>query len=285
MVITKTLKGDVTAEEAEGTLTFKVTAPDGTSKEYTLADFTKGEDGKYTLTLDNVLIGEYTVEETTSDIDGKTVTVKYSVNGGDATEGTATTATVTKDGTTTVDFENDYVKTVTVAISKVDLGGKPLAGAHIVVTDKDGNVVEDYTSTTEVKTVTVAPGTYTFHEETAPTGYKVVTDFTFTVDVDGTITVNGVDTSVAKFEDGKLVVTDEDLGGEEGEDNPEDNPGEDNPGEKPSENPSNDNSQDKPVETGDDTDIMTYVMLMELSMAACAMVVLTTIRKKRNSNC
>ena len=110
LVITKIIKGDVTKEEAEGALKFKVTAPSGEANEYTLADFTKGEDGKYTLTLKNVEAGKYTVEETTYDIAGNAVTVKYSVNGGDATDGTRTDVDVTKDGTSTVAFEDTYTK-------------------------------------------------------------------------------------------------------------------------------------------------------------------------------
>ena len=109
-MITKTIKGDVTDEEAEGTLKFKVTAPSGEAKEYTLANFTKDKDGKYTLTLENVEAGNYTVEETTYDIAGNAVTVKYSVNGGDVAEGSKTDVEVSKDGTSTVAFEDVYTK-------------------------------------------------------------------------------------------------------------------------------------------------------------------------------
>ena len=108
IVITKTLEGDVTPEEAEGALVFTVTAPNGDATEYTLADFTKDADGKYTLEINDVLVGEYTVEETTKTIDGKTVAVSYTVNGGTKTTGDKTIVTVAKDGTETVDFENRY---------------------------------------------------------------------------------------------------------------------------------------------------------------------------------
>ena len=89
---------------------FKVTDPNGTETNYTLKDFTKGEDGKYTLTLNNVAAGKYNVEETTYDIAGNAVKVKYSVNGGDETEGSKTDVEVSKDETSTVAFEDVYTK-------------------------------------------------------------------------------------------------------------------------------------------------------------------------------
>ncbi len=110
LVITKTINGDVTDAEAEGALKFTVTAPSGDVTNYTLKDFTKGEDEKYTLTLDKVAAGKYNVEETTYDITGNAVTVKYSVNGGDATEGSKTDVEVSKNGTSTVAFEDVYTK-------------------------------------------------------------------------------------------------------------------------------------------------------------------------------
>ncbi len=111
LVITKTIKGDVTKEEAEGALQFKVTnKDDGTSKVYTLKDFTKNTDGTYTLEL-KATTGGYTVEETIYDIKGYiTASVKYSVNGGGQTSGTKADASVTKDQTTTVTFEDVYEK-------------------------------------------------------------------------------------------------------------------------------------------------------------------------------
>lgn len=110
LVITKTIKGEVTEEEAQGALKFKVAAPNGDADTYTLKDFTKGEGGLYTLTLENAVAGTYTVEETSYDIKGNAVTVKYAVNGGKATEGTKTEVDVTKDGTSTVSFEDEYTK-------------------------------------------------------------------------------------------------------------------------------------------------------------------------------
>ncbi|WP_145915298.1 SpaA isopeptide-forming pilin-related protein, partial [Streptococcus oralis] len=49
------------------------------------------------------------------------------------------------------------------------------------------------------------PGTYTFHEEAAPTGYLKVTDITFQVKHDGTVEVTNVGEKDSKGEENKVV--------------------------------------------------------------------------------
>ena len=53
-------------------------------------------------------LGNYTVTETTKDIDGKEHTVKYSVNGAAQADGKAASAEVRKNETTTVEFEDNF---------------------------------------------------------------------------------------------------------------------------------------------------------------------------------
>jgi pilin isopeptide linkage protein len=118
--LTKTIKGDITEEEAEGALRFEVKSEDGKwldkdgnlseeKVELTLADFQHEEGTKeYTLKIEGVDLGNYSITETTKDVSGKDVTVKYSVNGGEATEGTAAAAEVKDGETATVAFEDDY---------------------------------------------------------------------------------------------------------------------------------------------------------------------------------
>ena len=61
--------------------------------------------------------------ETTKDIDGKNVSVTYSVNGGESQTGTSADAAVEKDETTTVAFENSYVnQTGTLQLTKTIKG-------------------------------------------------------------------------------------------------------------------------------------------------------------------
>ncbi|WP_238144660.1 prealbumin-like fold domain-containing protein, partial [Streptococcus suis] len=51
---------------------------------------------------------------------------------------------------------------------------------------------------------------YTFREVSAPKGLKTVTDFIFSVDENGKVTVHSILTSgKAEYKDGKLIVTDD----------------------------------------------------------------------------
>ncbi|MGY3725594.1 SpaA isopeptide-forming pilin-related protein, partial [Granulicatella balaenopterae] len=129
------------------------------------------------------------------------------------------TFTINVDGTITVNdkqakVNNDGVLVVTdgysshdINISKADIDGNEIAGAKIVLTDKAGKQIDSWTSTKELHKVSLKPGTYIFKETLAPEGFEVVTDITFTVNVDGTITVNDKQAKVNN--DGVLVVTDQ----------------------------------------------------------------------------
>lgn len=67
-------------------------------------------------------------------------------------------------------FANDYTR---VNFEKKEmLGGKNLAGAHFVLRNDQGEVVEEWTSTDVVKTIEkLIPGQYTLSEVQAPSGY------------------------------------------------------------------------------------------------------------------
>ena len=95
---------------------------------------------------------------------------------------------------------------LTVKVSKVDATNqKELEGAHIVVLDKNGNVVDEWVSTKTPHIVTnVKPGeTYTLRETVAPNGYSVTTDTTFKIDEKGNVTYSGTTSK-----DGVLLVED-----------------------------------------------------------------------------
>ena len=98
--------------------------------------------------------------------------------------------TVNKDGKLqTVEMKDDTTK---VRISKRDMTtDKELAGAKLQIIDENGNVVEEWISTTTphyVEGKLVAGKEYTLREITAPNGYEVANDVEFTVNSDGTIT-------------------------------------------------------------------------------------------------
>ena len=67
-------------------------------------------------------------------------------------------------------------------ISKQDIAGKELPGAKLTILDKDGKVVESWTSTKKAHYIEMLPiGKYTLREETAPDGYLVANDVEFEV--------------------------------------------------------------------------------------------------------
>ena len=102
-----------------------------------------------------------------------------------------------------------------VSISKTDLGtGEEVEGATIQVLDKDGKVVEEWTSTKEAHKIEgLKTGEeYTLRETVAPEGYTVTNDTTFTIDREGKVTTTGSSTTdkdgntVLLVEDAKTVV-------------------------------------------------------------------------------
>ena len=75
---------------------------------------------------------------------------------------------------------DDVIK---VEISKVDITtNKELPGAELIITNRDGKVVEHWTSTDKPHYIEKLPaGDYTLTEITAPNGYEIAEDISFTV--------------------------------------------------------------------------------------------------------
>ena len=90
-----------------------------------------------------------------------------------------------------------------VTISKTDAGDSELEGAVLELTDATGARVDQWKSTTTARTFELKPGTYKLHEVSAPSGYLVADDITFTVAIDGTITVDGKTVDKVVMIDGK----------------------------------------------------------------------------------
>ena len=113
------------------------------------------------------------------------------------------TGKVTTSGTTTTDSEGNTVLLVedakaSVRVSKVDIAdGEELEGAHIQVLDSEGNVVEEWDSTTEAHVVEdLRTGEeYTLKETVAPEGYLIAAETTFTIDETGKVTTTGTTTT------------------------------------------------------------------------------------------
>ena len=79
-----------------------------------------------------------------------------------------------------LEMRDDVIK---VEISKVDITtNKELPGAELIITNKDGKVVEHWTSTDKPHYIEKLPaGDYTLIEITAPAGYEIAEDISFTV--------------------------------------------------------------------------------------------------------
>ncbi len=75
-----------------------------------------------------------------------------------------------------------------ISITKVDSDtDKPLAGAKLQILDKDGKVLESWTSEDKAHVLEMlAVGEYTLHEEEAPAGYSKAEDIKFTIKEDTT---------------------------------------------------------------------------------------------------
>ena len=110
-------------------------------------------------------------------------------------------------GVFTAEIENELDKKE-VQISKTDINGtKEIAGATLTVTHKDGDQtvqdaqwesVEDQTHKIELR-----PGKYTLTETGVPNGYQKAESIDFTVNEDGTVTVEG------KTDGNKVVMKDD----------------------------------------------------------------------------
>ena len=156
--------------------------------------------------VNNLKPGEtYTLRETVAP-DGYTVTsdTTFTLKEDGTVDQTKTTATVSDKGVVLVEDNM-----TSVSISKVDITSqKELAGAHIQILDKDGNVVEEWDSTDKAYTIKgLKTGeTYTLRETVAPKGYKVAEDTTFQLNEDGTIDTANTTTAIS---DETLLVKDE----------------------------------------------------------------------------
>ena len=127
------------------------------------------------------------------------------------------TFTVEKDGTITVDAANKDENGVIVMkddVTKVSIDKRDITGenevpeATLQVKDEAGKVVEEWTSSDKPHDISgklIAGKTYTLHEENAPDGYAYAEDFTFTVEKDGTITVDAAN----KDENGVIIMKDD----------------------------------------------------------------------------
>ena len=135
--------------------------------------------------------GDYTLKEIAAP-DGYVIAtdIRFTVDvyGKITVENVDATA-VSENGNPLIVMVDDTTK---VKISKRDITtDKELAGATLQIIDKNGNVVDEWVSTTEphfIEAELIAGEKYTLHKAAAPYGYVIANDVEFTVNSDGTET-------------------------------------------------------------------------------------------------
>ena len=219
LVISKSITGSITKEQAKNSIKFKV-INNKTKEEntYLLENFNYNENTKiWTKELTQVA-GGYTVEELVTSIKGHKLSLtQYQINEDGTikkvTDKKAENVIVKKGKTTSIEFKNNYdLDVYDVEIEKTDISGtKEVAGAGLKVIDANG-IVETWTSgqngekTHKLKLV---PGKYTLIEESAPYGYRKAQNIEFIVDENGKIVGTNSNKVIMKDENtqGKLILT------------------------------------------------------------------------------
>ena len=166
-----------------------------------------------------VPVGTYIVEEEYTSIDGYVMTTTHTVNSGANAAPVSGCETskqeIVEDGKLEVGYNNRYVQTHSVAISKKAITGEEeLADVTWKITGKnlDGASITPISWTTKKDTatgkvkpheVTLEPGEYTLTEIVAPIGYKRANPITFKLEGNGNITIISDQTNAL---DGSMVI-------------------------------------------------------------------------------
>ena len=84
-----------------------------------------------------------------------------------------------------VKMADDYTK---LDLAKVDVAGEEIPGAHMVLKDAEGNIVDEWDSTEEPHRIErIQPGKYTLIEEIVPDTYVQAEEITFVVEESGEV--------------------------------------------------------------------------------------------------
>lgn len=176
-------KQDVYGEELSGA-EMQLTDSDGNVVDEWTSDGTNH-------VVKKLAVGKYVLKEIAAP-DGYVIAtdIRFEVFAdGSVTLEDAKTTAVSDDGYPLIVMVDDTTK---VRISKQDITtGEELPGAKLQVIDKNGDVIEEWTSTNEphdLEAVLKAGETYTLHEVIAPDGYAIANNVEFTVNTDGSVT-------------------------------------------------------------------------------------------------
>lgn len=176
-------------------------------KDGNVIDKWKSTKKKHTVT--NLKAGDYVLKEIAAPTGYVIATdISFSVDeyGKVTVNGVEATAT-DEAGNPTIVMVDDTTKA---SIIKTDISGdKEIPGAEMKLFDKDGNIIEEWTSTDKAYEITgklAAGEKYTLHEESAPDGYVVAADIEFTVSETGEIDAITMKDDTTKVEISKTAV-------------------------------------------------------------------------------
>lgn len=197
--------GNVTAENVESTAISEngnpliVMVDDTTKVEISKQDFTNGKElpGATLQIIDENgnIIEEWISTSEPHCIEGILLAgVKYTLHETAAPDGYVIANdvefTVSENGTVDIVIMQD--DTTKVKISKKDITtGEELLGATLQIIDENGNIVEEWVSTSEphfIEGKLIAGKEYTLKETMAPEGYEIANEIKFTVNADGSVT-------------------------------------------------------------------------------------------------
>lgn len=169
------------------------------------------------LDKDSSVVGEWTSTKEVHEITGLLIGEEYTLHEDEAPDGyivapdttftidetgkVISTGKVNEDGVLLVEDAKTFIK-----VSRINsTHGKEAEGAEIQILDKDGSVIDAWTSGTEAhEVIGLKTGVdYTIHEQVAPEGCKAAGDSSFTIDENGKVTSTGT-----VNEDGVLLVED-----------------------------------------------------------------------------
>ena len=197
-------KIDIYGSELKGAL-MQITDTDGK----VFAEWTSNGN---TRCITNIPAGSYVLKETASP-DGYVIAAQISFTidrYNRVTVDDIKTLSTDSNGVPTITMIDDTTK---VSLTKLDItGNNELAGALMQIIDKDGCIIDEWTSTNEshyIEAVLKAGESYILHEVSAPTGYVLANDISFTVATDGSVDKVNMTDDITKVSVTKYDITGE----------------------------------------------------------------------------
>ena len=184
LTFTKTIEGPVTGEDLKE-ISFTVTGPNNYSTTVSLSDM-KQNDRSYSYTLNNLVIGEYTVTENNASIAGYNNKVSYKVNGTETQK-----VRVSENTPSTMNITDTYTSkgalTLTKTFSGHTVNDDDLDKISFTITGPN-----DYTKTVKLSEFTSSEGTYTYSLDSLTYGTYTVTETNTNVSSNENVTVTYV---------------------------------------------------------------------------------------------